>query len=233
MMLNNHFRIYRSESKPYYFIELKSTNQKLGVDINENVILFNSTDNISLARVKWTIIKLNEEEYLIQNKYTRKYLQQNNKQIICIFDHYNYTNKALFKFSFFKMFEEVDFRQEYVDIVEDEPIDVVMKYIDLTDKDLNRTGIHQIKKDEDNGELRYSVRSILQYIPWVRKIFIVMPNEKVNFFKPIDEIKEKIVYIKDKDLMGFESANIYAFLLRHKHPEAFFSALGFFILGLI
>jgi hypothetical protein len=39
-----------------------------------------------------------------------------------------------------------------------------------------------------------------------------MPNEKVKFFKPIDEIKEKIVYIKDKDLMGFDCANIYAFI---------------------
>jgi hypothetical protein len=110
------------------------------------------------------------------------------------------------------MLEEVEFKKEYVDIVEDEPIDVVMKYIDLSDKGLNRTGIHQINKDEDNGELRYSVRSILQYIPWVRKIFIIMPNEKVSYFKPIDEIKEKIVYIKDKDLMGFDCANIYAFI---------------------
>ena len=212
--LNNHFRIYRSESKPYYFIELKSTSQKLGVDIDNNVVLFNSTEGISLARVKWTIFRLNEEEelYLIQNKYTRNYLQKSYKQIICMFDYYNSTKKILFKFSLFKMFEEVEFKKEYVDIVEDEPIDVVMKYIDLSDKDLNRTGIHQIKKDEDSGELKYSVRSILQYIPWVRKIFIVMPNEKVKFFKPIDEIKEKIVYIKDKDLMGFECASIYAFI---------------------
>ena len=212
--LNNHFRIYRSESKPYYFIEIKSTSQKLGVDYDNNVVLFNSTDGISLARVKWTIFRLNEEEelYLIQNKYTRNYLQKSYKQIICMFDYYNNTNKILFKFSLFKMFEEVEFKKEYVDIVEDEPIDVVMKYIDLSDKDLNRTGIHQIKKDEDCGELRYSVRSILQYIPWVRKIFIIMPNEKVKFFKPIDEIKEKIVYIKDKDLMGFDCANIYAFI---------------------
>ena len=212
--MNNHFRIYRSESKPYYFIELKSTNQKLGVDIDNNVVLFNTTEGISLARVKWTIINLNEEEevYLIRNKYTRHYLQKSYKEIICMFDYYNSTNKNLFKFSLFKMFEEVDFKKEYIDIVEDEPIDVVMKYIDLSDKELNRTGIHQIKKDEDSGELRYSIRSILQYIPWVRKIFIVMPNERVKFLKPIDEIKEKIVYIKDKDLMGFDCANIYAFL---------------------
>jgi len=212
--LNNHFRIYRSESKPYYFIELKSTNQKLGVDIDNNVVLFNTTEGISLARVKWTIINLNEEEevYLIRNKYTRHYLQKSYKEIICMFDYYNSTNKNLFKFSLFKMFEEVDFKKEYIDIVDDEPIDVVMKYIDLSDKELNRTGIHQIKKDEDSGELRYSIRSILQYLPWVRKIFIVMPNERVKFLRPIDEIKEKIVYINDKDLMGFDCANIYAFL---------------------
>ena len=35
-----------------------------------------------------------------------------------------------------------------------------------------------------------------------------MPNEKVKFFKPYDEIKEKIVYVKDKDLVGFDSASI-------------------------
>ena len=51
------------------------------------------------------------------------------------------------------------------DLLEKEPIDVLIKYIDLTDKTLNRTGIHQIKKDFDNCELKYSVRSILQNIP--------------------------------------------------------------------
>ena len=39
-----------------------------------------------------------------------------------------------------------------------------------------------------------------------------MPNKKVKYFKPIKEIKEKIVYVKDKDLLGFDTASIYAFL---------------------
>ena len=34
-----------------------------------------------------------------------------------------------------------------------------------------------------------------------------MPNEKVRFFKPYEEIKDKFVYIKDKDLIGFDSSN--------------------------
>ena len=38
-----------------------------------------------------------------------------------------------------------------------------------------------------------------------------MPNEKVLFMKSIDEINEKIIYIKDKDLLGYDSANIHSF----------------------
>ena len=95
--------------------------------------------------------------------------------------------------------------------MENEPIDVLIKFIDLSDRSLNRAGIHQIAKDLDHQELRYSVRSILKNIPWIRKIFILMPNEKVRYFKEPDEIKEKIVYVKDKDLLGFDSASIYTF----------------------
>ena len=97
------------------------------------------------------------------------------------------------------------------DLLEKEPIDVLIKYIDLTDKTLNRTGIHQIKKDFDNCELKYSVRSILQNIPWIRKIYILMPNERVSYFKPKEEIEDKIVYVKDKDVLGFDSENVYTF----------------------
>lgn len=96
-------------------------------------------------------------------------------------------------------------------ILDNTPIDVVYKYIDLTDPNLHRDGIKQIKKDYDNEELRYSLRSVLQNIPWVRKIFIIMPNEKVRFLKEPDEISDKIVYVNDKDLIGFDSASIITF----------------------
>jgi len=69
---------------------------------------------------------------------------------------------------------------------------------------LNRKGIKQISKDKDNDELLYSVRSILKNIPWIRKTFISTPNEKVKYFKSKDEICDKIVYVKDKDLIGFD-----------------------------
>ena len=98
--------------------------------------------------------------------------------------------------------------------MEKEPIYVLIKYIDLNDPNLIREGLHQIKKDEDNEELRYSIRSILKNIPWIRKLFIVMPNEKVRYFKDYELINEKIINVKDKDLLGYDSSNSHVFQYR-------------------
>ena len=38
-----------------------------------------------------------------------------------------------------------------------------------------------------------------------------MPNEKVSYFKSPEEIREKIIYVKDKDLLGFDSASSPSF----------------------
>ena len=48
-------------------------------------------------------------------------------------------------------------------------------------------------------------------MPWIRKIFILMPNDKVKFLKNQRKIKEKIIFVKDKDLIGFDSAAVYVF----------------------
>ena len=42
-----------------------------------------------------------------------------------------------------------------------------------------------------------------------------MPNEKVRYFKEPDEIKEKIIYVKDKDLIGFDSSSSLVFQFRY------------------
>ena len=42
-----------------------------------------------------------------------------------------------------------------------------------------------------------------------------MPNEKVKYFKDYNLIKEKIVYVKDKDLLGYDSSNPRAFQFRY------------------
>ena len=48
---------------------------------------------------------------------------------------------------------------------------------------------------------------MLQNISWIRKIFFLMPNERVKYFKSPEEIKDKIINVKDKDLIGFDSAS--------------------------
>ena len=41
-----------------------------------------------------------------------------------------------------------------------------------------------------------------------------MPNDKVRYFKEVKYINEKIVYVKDKDILGYDSSNCNAFIYR-------------------
>ena len=155
-------------------------------------------------------------EEIEANRYTIKsklgcYLCEDNFNLICSIQPItNYCH-----FFILKIFSEVDKENEKdLALIEKEPIDVLIKYIDLSDPNLKREGIKQIAKDESNDELRYCLRSILQNIPWVRKIFILMPNARVSFLKPPELIKDKIVYVKDKDLIGFDSSNSHSFQFR-------------------
>ena len=199
----------------FYFIKYNSKGKYITAKNNTNYLIDSNIldEDFSL----WKIIpKINEENklvYYVQNKKTKKFweflyndtLMLSEKNISDL----NKSNEFLF-IELYKEAEKIDSK-----LLDEEPIDVLIKYIDLTDEKLNRTGIKQIKKDFDNGELKYSVRSILKNIPWIRKIFILMPNEKVRFFKEPEEISEKIVYIKDKDILGFdsESSSVFQFNL--------------------
>lgn len=95
--------------------------------------------------------------------------------------------------------------------LENTPIDLVYKYIDLHDKNLEREGLPKLTRDYDNCELKYSLRSVIKNLPWIRKIFIIMPNEKVKFLKEYNKINDKIIYIKDKDFLGFDSESSICF----------------------
>ena len=221
------FLFNKTENQTYHIITKKGR-RKLGVTTNGHVLMvINKNDKTLKTTVEWNIFKIDEDQYVIQNNKTLNFLEINNNFIQCtnklalpINEHKSEINNV-FKFKFVRIYEEVEFTPQQLEIIEKEPIDVVIKYIDLSDKTLKRDGIKQIQKDEDNEEMRYSIRSILKYIPWVRKIFIVMPNEKVRYFKSYDEIKEKILYVKDKDLLGYESANIYAFTFNLFRLEKF------------
>jgi len=215
------FRIIPNNSS--YFIESILLDQRIGIkDKDELIFIDKNTSEISEG-IYWNIIHLDNNQYLIQNNYTKNYLEINRGYLKCFNNLSEILNKNLInnikkisnrlKFSFFKLYEEVELKPEHIKFIEDEPVDVLIKYIDLSDETLERSNITQIEKDKDNEELRYSVRSIIENIPWIRKIFILMPNEKVRYFKPINEINDKFVYVKDKDLLGFDSSDSRTFQL--------------------
>ena len=214
----SHFKIIQKKRNTY-LITVKSCNLTMGIDKSNKITLYDKKDK-SLG-IYWNLIKINNIEYMIQNKLNLKFIKINNREIILSTNNKN-KNNTKFIFRLLKLFDEIiETNSKYLKIIEKEVIDVLIKYIDLSDKTLNRKGIKHIYKDQDNEELKFSLRSILKYIPWIRKIFILMPNEKVKFLKSIDEIKEKIIYVKDKDLLGYDSANIFAFTFNLYKMEKF------------
>jgi len=189
------------------------------IHVNTNLILIYSIDNmknlfLDLINEKeeyalWNFIELENNNYIIHNK-KNCYLKIKELNIICD----NITMEEASQFNLIKIYEEISDNIINYKLIEKEPIDVLIKYIDLRDPFLKRKGIFQTKKDLENEELRYCIRSILKNIPWVRKIFILMPNEKVRFFKNYSFINDKIVYVKDKDILGHDSSNSLAFQFR-------------------
>lgn len=89
--------------------------------------------------------------------------------------------------------------------LDETPVDIVYSYVDVSDEKLNRN--NRTEKDFDNEELKYSMRSVFKNIPWINKIFIITPNDKIKFLDDSDKISEKIVYVKDKDFLGFDTTS--------------------------
>ena len=205
-----YFNIYHVHTGQYIGVRKDNSvtdPENLQVIVNNNII----KNNNNIISFDWEFIK--EEgrvnSFIVKNK-VGCVLRELKNRIICSLKEEGTL------FSLLRLYQEVNkiMSEEDKKILEDEPIDVFIKFIDLSDPKLKRKNLKQIKKDKENEELRYSVRSILQNLPWIRKIFILMPNEKVRFFKNYTEINEKIVYVKDSDVLGHESANIHAFQYR-------------------
>ena len=154
-------------SKFSYIIKFR--NQKIGIDDNNKITIYNNTENIDIKKYSWNFYNIKRNQYLIKNEYNKKLVEVSDNYIK-ISNNNIYNNDKKYVFTFFKLFEKGLNQKQYKKIFNKEPIDVLIKYIDLSDKTLNRTGINQIYKDENCEELKYSIRSILQNIPWIRKI---------------------------------------------------------------
>ena len=198
------FRIRKVDDGNAYYIEHISSNLLLSANSSELKLVEKSETNDN--NTLWFIDASKDNKYTFQN-YNQCYLYYRNNILKCE----NIKVNDASKFILLKLCNEVEHTKEDLELIEKEPIDVVVKYIDLSDPNLKREGITHLKKDEDNQELKYCIRSILKNIPWIRNIVIILPNEKVRFLKDYDLIKEKIVYINDKDFLGFDSANSNSF----------------------
>ena len=210
------FRIYNELyiNASFFMIESLSNNKKFYC--KQNKVLADAKYDKSDKNFFWSFINNNKSSVIIKNK-NGLYIQVlNSNEITCIDSIQNAS-----QFYLLKIYEEVHHTEEDIKLIEKEPIDILIKYIDLNDPNLKRTGIHQINKDFDNEEIKYSLRSIFINIPWIRKIFILMPNEKVRYLKEPYEIKEKIVYVKDKDLIGFDSSSSLVFQFRYWKMKEF------------
>ena len=213
------FRIFRVSGhfdKALYYIEFIKYNLYLSISKDNELIFSKNKNNNNLYL--WKFIKIEQNVFVIRN-YNNCYLTINKSKFIC--QNIPKKEAALIKLNKIYFEEKVKKSEINLKILNNEPIDVLIKYIDLRDPNLVRTGIHQIEKDYDNEELRYCVRSILNYIPWVNKIFILMPNDRVSYFKDYNYINEKIIYVKDKDLLGYDSSNSLAFQYRYWKMKKF------------
>ena len=92
--------------------------------------------------------------YTIKNNFINKTLSiKNHLPVLANLPKESSTEN--FQFRILKLYsEEENIKQYNYDMVEKEPIDLFMKYIDLSDKNLIREGIKQTYKDYDVEELK-------------------------------------------------------------------------------
>jgi hypothetical protein len=212
---NSYFRIKKINSDNFYFLQIIKINYLLSYSLKKILVFVNKAD-FNKNSTAWEFIISKNNNYAIKNK-NNCYIKITKYKITC-------ENLPLEKASVFKLIKLYEEGEENIineKILEKEPIDILIKYIDLRDPNLIRNNIHQIEKDYDNEELKYSLRSIIKNIPWVRKIFILMPNDRVRFFKNNSLIRDKIVYVKDKDLIGFDSSNSNLFQFHYWKMKKF------------
>lgn len=210
----------REDSEKYFYIEEKNTRKKLYYDeAHDSISLSEKNNPEDDDKFLWEIStksKNSIDYFEIKSKLKSYYISYEESQkelsrVYCEDSWITLSEDRSSKFNLVRLYKDYKNINKNPDLLEKEPIDVVIKYIDLNDTSLDRKNFEQIEKDQQNNELKYSLRSILQNIPWIRKIYIIMPNEKIPYLKDKKDIEEKIVYIKDKDVLGFDSSSPPAF----------------------
>ena len=202
----SNFRIKKLLNNSFYEIEHINTNLKLSSSLPPNIELIRSNNKDS---IEWIFIETNYNKYIIQNK-NKCYIKIIDTKLSC--ENININNATKFKIE--KIYEEVNNNDEDIEIIEKEPIDVIIKNMDLSEI-----------------TLKYSIRSILKNIPWIRKIYILIKNKKIKYFKEYEYINKKIIYINDKEFLGNDSLNINEFEFRYWYLKKYNISNNFIVMN--
>jgi len=159
------FDIIETIHKSFYLI-CRNSMQIIGIgkDKNDyNLVLYSSFEAKNNKLMLWKFKNIKEQLFYIKNDFNSKYLMFDGDHF-CLKNIYNQSISVdNYKFRIIKLYEEIWKIDSYqLKIIDEEPIDLFIKYIDLRDKNLNRKGIKQIYKDYDDEELKYSLRSIIE-----------------------------------------------------------------------
>ena len=90
----------------------------------------------------------------------------------------------------------------------------------FTGKGLDNTEANCKGRYSDNGELRYNLRAVEKYAPWIRRIFIVTDDQTPDW---LDTSNPRVVMVRQRDILPeisqpcFNSSLIEHFL--YKIPE--------------
>ena len=205
-----------SDENTYYFIEEEKTGKKLFFNESNNTIsLSNQINTKDFSVFLWEIHPKKDSFFEIKSKIKKFFIsyeetKEKTTKAFCESSWSALAGDRDTKIKFIEIYHELEKKSDKK-ILEKELIDVVIKYIDVKDENINRKHLGQIEKDKHNNELKYSLRSIFKNIPWINKIFIIMPNDKIDFLKDKEEIENKIIFIKDSAILGFESSSPPAF----------------------
>ena len=118
------FRIVKLDNDYYHIENLRGDRILYGDEEKLEFIYKNNLENNKST--EWLFIEENSYQNYIQNK-NGCYIILTSSNIICRDDK----NSAI-KFKIEKLFEEVHNSKEDIELIENEPIDVLIKYIDLT-----------------------------------------------------------------------------------------------------
>ena len=194
-------------NEQYYYIKDNELNIILSSSINEENKIIKYTDEINKDYSLWQIFpKINDQNqliYIIQNKKTKKYWYLDNSLNQVILKEESELNlDKNYEFQIIELYKEIEDKNKHSQLLDKEPIDIVIIHKNIYEPKLNVVSKNKVKIENDNEDFIYCIKSILQNMPWIRKIYILISNFEDKIYKS-DIISDKIIFINDKESSNF------------------------------